>query len=148
MANGGAPFVNQITNPTTVQASAQFIPGTELFQEAVKKGWGPSPNVNTANALTDFAAGKIPMMGGGQWLAATLLQDHPNFKWGFVPDPSVSSGTAYYDAVGIGSPPWQTQANNVVTADWNKILSSGSGSSAGAINSMLSSLRTAMQSSQ
>jgi multiple sugar transport system substrate-binding protein len=222
VANGGAPFVNQITNPTTVGASPQFIQGTELFQEAVKKGWVPSPNVNTANVLTDFAAGKIPMMGGGQWLAATLLQDHPNFKWGFAPDPSLYSGTAYYDAVGIGSPsylpnpsatwkvlqyldttglgeamakepdaptayvpaasaylqaldaggqantaatveaelkaakkvpitfisPWQTQANNVVTADWNKILSSGTGSSAGAINSMLSSLRTAMQSAQ
>jgi hypothetical protein len=44
------------------------------------------------------------MMGGGQWLTTSILQDHPKFQWGWAPQPIVKKNVQIYDAVGIASP--------------------------------------------
>jgi multiple sugar transport system substrate-binding protein len=101
---GGAPFVNSITNPTKVTVSPQFIQGTTLMAQAVQKGYVSPPSYDSSNSATDFAGGKIPMLFGGQWLAAGWLLSPPSFKFGFTPYPIVSKVSQPYDAVGIVSP--------------------------------------------
>ena len=51
-----------------------------------------------------FAAGKVPMMFGGQWLAAGFQTDKPKIKYGFAPFPQVQTPTTLYDSVGICTP--------------------------------------------
>ena len=101
---GGAPFVNDIVNPTSVTASPQFIAGTTLMAQAVQKGYVSPPSYDSSNSATDFAGGKVPMLYGGQWLAAGWLQSPLKFKFGFSSYPIVSKRTQPYDAVGIVSP--------------------------------------------
>ncbi len=62
------------------------------------------PTYDVSNATAGFASGKIPMLWGGQWLAATFLQSKPSFQYGFAPQPIVSKQVQPYDAVGIASP--------------------------------------------
>ncbi len=101
---GGAPFVNDIVNPTSVTASPQFIQGTTLLAQAVQKGYVSPPSYDSSNSATDFAGGKVPMLFGGQWLAAGWLLSPPKFKFGFTSYPIVTKRTQPYDAVGIVSP--------------------------------------------
>jgi ABC-type glycerol-3-phosphate transport system substrate-binding protein len=104
MSAGGAPFINDIVNPTKVTISPQFIQGTTLYEQAISKGYLSPPNFDSSNSPTDFAGGKIPMLYGGQWLAAGWLLSPPKFKFGFSPMPIVSKRVQPYDAVGIVSP--------------------------------------------
>ncbi|HLZ63468.1 MAG TPA: sugar ABC transporter substrate-binding protein [Ktedonosporobacter sp.] len=101
---GGAPFEDKILNPTSVTASPQFIEGTKLFANAVQNGSVTPPGYATDNVQASFAAGKIPMLYFGQWLAAGFLQSKPSFKYGFAPLPVVKDSVQPYDAVGIASP--------------------------------------------
>jgi multiple sugar transport system substrate-binding protein len=104
MSAGGAPFINDIVNPTKVTVSSQFIQGATLYEQAVTKGYISPPNFDSSNSATDFAGGKIPMLYNGQWLAAGWLLSPPKFQFGFAPLPIVSKRVEPYDAVGIVSP--------------------------------------------
>jgi len=103
MSAGGAPFQNDIINPTKVTASPQFIQGVTMYQQAIAKGYVSPPNYDTSNSPTDFAGGKIPMLYGGQWLCAAWLLSPLKFQYGFAPVPIVSKRVQPYDAVGIVS---------------------------------------------
>jgi multiple sugar transport system substrate-binding protein len=100
----GRPFVNRILDPTQVTAGHAFIQGVKMWSHAIQKGWVTGPTYPTADETSVFLAGKIPMLYGGQWLAATFLQNQPSFKWGFAPMPVVQNNVQPYDAVGICSP--------------------------------------------
>jgi multiple sugar transport system substrate-binding protein len=104
MSAGGAPFINDIVNPTKVTVSPQFIQGATLYEQAITKGYVSPPNFDSSNSPTDFAGGKIPMLYNGQWLAAGWLLSPPKFQYGFAPMPLVSKRVEPYDAVGIVSP--------------------------------------------
>ncbi|MCY0897334.1 MAG: extracellular solute-binding protein [Firmicutes bacterium] len=101
---GAAPFENRIVNPTKVTASSQFIAATADFVRAIKKGWMTPPTYTVSNSTAVFASGSVPLMAGGQWLAVSIMQDHPHFKWGWAPAPIVKKDVEMYDAVGIASP--------------------------------------------
>lgn len=101
---GGAPFEDSIVNPKFVTASPQFIEGTKLFANAVQQGYVTPPTYDVSNSTEGFASGKIPMLWGGQWLAASFMQSKPSFQYGFAPMPIVSKQVQPYDAVGIVSP--------------------------------------------
>lgn len=117
VSHGGKPFLNRTVDPTSLYVGSQFVRGVNLLRTAIKNHWSPPPSYPTTNLLTDFGSGKVPMMFGGQWLAATLLQDKPGFKWGFAPIP-MKNNVAPYDAVGIASPSYVPNP----TATW-KVLS-------------------------
>lgn len=162
---GGQPFANKIASPTVVSASPQFKEGTALFVQAIKNGW-ITPPTYTGDSTAAFLSGKAAMMGGGQWIAAALLQSKPKFAWGFAPTPLVSKRVQIYDAVGIASPVYianpeavwkvltylDSKAWEVIlpgapvappayvpaaTPYYNRLRASGQGSTAAAINEML-----------
>ncbi len=101
---GGLPFTNRISNPTKVTAAKQYIKGTQLWVKAIKAGWATPPAYTVSNGTAVFSSGKVPMMGGGQWLTVAILQNKPNFQWGWAPEPIVKRRVEPYDAVGIASP--------------------------------------------
>lgn len=101
---GGIPFENRIAAPTKVTAAKQLIAGTSLMVKAIKNGWVAPPTYTVSNSTAVFATGKVPMMGGGQWLTTSILQDGPKFKWAWAPQPIVKKNVQPYDAVGIASP--------------------------------------------
>lgn len=103
LSAGGAPLQNQYLNPTRITASAQFIQGTTLLAAAIKAGYIAPPTYATDGQLENFLAGNVPMLGGGQWLAAGMLQTKPKFKVGFVPLPQVKTRAQPFDAVGIAA---------------------------------------------
>jgi multiple sugar transport system substrate-binding protein len=101
---GGTSFEDKMINPTSVTAGPEFIEGTKLFASAVQNGYVTPPGYDTSSAQDSFSAGKIPMLYGGQWLAAGFLQAKPTIKYGFAPIPIVKDRVQIYDAVGICSP--------------------------------------------
>lgn len=101
---GGLPFENRITDPTKVTAAKQFVRGTQLWVKAIRAGWVSPPTYTVSNSTAVFATGKVPMMGGGQWLTTAILPEHPKFAWGWAPNPIVKGQVEPYDAVGIASP--------------------------------------------
>ncbi len=101
---GGTSFEDKIINPTSVTAGPQYIEGTKLFVDAIQKGYVTPPGYDTSSAQDSFSAGKIPMLYGGQWLAAGFLQAKPTIKYGFAPLPIVKNRVQIYDAVGVSSP--------------------------------------------
>lgn len=104
LSAGGAPFQNSYLNPTKVTASPQFVEGTKLLVDAIKNGHVAPPTYPTDGQLENFLAGSVPMLGAGQWLAASMLQSAPKFKVGFVPLPQVKVRAQPFDAVGIAAP--------------------------------------------
>lgn len=101
---GGDSFTDRVVSPTKVTISPEFVQGTQKFVDAIKNGYVTPPNYNGGDTSAAFLAGKVPMLWGGQWFAASFLQSSPSFKWGFVPQPMVKNQSAIYDAVGICSP--------------------------------------------
>ncbi|MCL5065820.1 MAG: extracellular solute-binding protein [Firmicutes bacterium] len=101
---GGVPFENRIADPTKITAAKQLIDGTELMVKAIKNGSVAPPTYTVSNSTAVFATGTVPMMGGGQWLTTSILQDSPKFQWGWAPQPIVKRNVQPYDAVGIASP--------------------------------------------
>ncbi|WP_420593556.1 ABC transporter substrate-binding protein [Deinococcus sp.] len=103
LSAGGAAFQDRYLNPSKVTASTQFIEGTTLLAAAIKSGYIAPPSYATDGQLENFLAGNVPMLGGGQWLAAGMLQTKPKFKVGFVPLPQVKVRAQPFDAVGIAA---------------------------------------------
>jgi multiple sugar transport system substrate-binding protein len=110
---GATSFEDKVINPTAVTVSPEFIEGTKLFASAIQSGYVTPPGYDTTNAQDSFSAGKIPMLYGGQWLAAGFLQGKPSIKYGFAPLPIVKNRVQIYDAVGICSPSYIKNPNAV-----------------------------------
>jgi len=101
---GGAPFTDNVNHPTKAEADAKYTEGVQKLTDAVKSGSVAPPGYDASNAQSLFAAGKIPMMFGGQWLAAGFQVDKPKVKYGFAPFPKVTTPATLYDSVGICTP--------------------------------------------
>ncbi len=101
---GGAPFTDNVNHPTKAEADAKYTEGVQKLVDAIKSGSVSPPGYDVANVQSLFAAGKVPMMFGGQWLAAGFQTDKPKVKYGFAPFPQVDAPTTLYDSVGICTP--------------------------------------------
>ena len=101
---GGAPFVDSVNRPTKVTIDPKYREGVGKLAESVKAGATAPPGYDVSTAQALFASGKVPMVWGGQWLAAGFLTDKPTVKYGYAPMPQVSSPVALTDAVGICTP--------------------------------------------
>jgi ABC-type glycerol-3-phosphate transport system substrate-binding protein len=101
---GGAPFTDNVNHPTKAEADAKYTEGVQKLADAIKSGSVSPPGYDVANVQSLFAAGKVPMMFGGQWLAAGFQTDKPKVKYGFAPFPQVDTTTTLYDSVGICTP--------------------------------------------
>ena len=101
---GGAPFTDNVNHPTKAEADAKYTEGVQKLADAIKNGSVAPPGYDAANVQSLFAAGKVPMMFGGQWLAAGFQTDKPKVKYGFAPFPQVDTPATLYDSVGICTP--------------------------------------------
>ncbi len=101
---GGANFTDRVVSPTKVTADAKFAEGLEKFAAGVQAGNFTSPTYTISDTNAAFLAGKLPLLWGGQWNAATFMTSKPSFKIGFAPMPSAGKPVQIYDAVGICSP--------------------------------------------
>jgi len=101
---GGAPFTDNVNHPTKAEADAKYQEGVQKLIDAIKSGSVAPPGYDVSNVQGLFAAGKVPMMFGGQWLAAGFQTDKPKVKYGFAPFPQVDTKASLYDAVGICTP--------------------------------------------
>ena len=101
---GGAPFTDNVNHPTKAEADAKYTEGVQKLVDAIKSGSVSPPGYDAANVQSLFSAGKVPMMFGGQWLAAGFQTDKPKVKYGFAPFPQVDTPTTLYDSVGICTP--------------------------------------------
>jgi ABC-type glycerol-3-phosphate transport system substrate-binding protein len=101
---GGAPFTDNVNHPTKAEADAKYTEGVQKLVDAIKNGSVSPPGYDAANVQSLFSAGKVPMMFGGQWLAAGFQTDKPKVKYGFAPFPQVDTPTTLYDSVGICTP--------------------------------------------
>ena len=88
---GGAPFTDNVNHPTKAEADAKYTEGVQKLADAIKNGSVSPPGYDVANVQSLFAAGKVPMMFGGQWLAAGFQTDKPKVKYGFAPFPQVDT---------------------------------------------------------
>jgi multiple sugar transport system substrate-binding protein len=110
---GGAPFTDNVNHPTKAEADAKYTEGVTKLVDAIKSGAVAPPGYDASNVQALFAAGKVPMMFGGQWLAAGFATDKPKVKYGFAPFPQVTTPATLYDSVGICTP--QYTANEDAT---------------------------------
>jgi ABC-type glycerol-3-phosphate transport system substrate-binding protein len=101
---GGAPFTDNVNHPTKAEADAKYTEGVQKLVDAVKNGSVAPPGYDASNVQSLFAAGKVPMMFGGQWLAAGFQTDKPKVKYGFAPFPQVETPATLFDSVGICTP--------------------------------------------
>jgi ABC-type glycerol-3-phosphate transport system substrate-binding protein len=106
---GGAPFTDNVNHPTKAEADAKFTEGVTKLVDAIKSGSVAPPGYDASNVQALFSAGKVPMMFGGQWLAAGFQTNKPKVKYGFAPFPQVTTPATLYDSVGICTP--QNTAN-------------------------------------
>jgi ABC-type glycerol-3-phosphate transport system substrate-binding protein len=101
---GGAPFTDNVNHPTKAEADAKYTEGVTKLIDGIKSGAVAPPGYDASNSQSLFAAGKVPMMFGGQWLAAGFQTDKPKIKYGFAPFPQVETPATLYDSVGICTP--------------------------------------------
>ena len=101
---GGAPFTDNVNHPTKAEADDKYVEGVTKLAAAIKSGAVAPPGYDASNVQALFSAGKVPMMFGGQWLAAGFQTDKPKIKYGFAPFPQVTTPTTLYDSVGICTP--------------------------------------------
>ncbi|GCE10196.1 ABC transporter substrate-binding protein [Tengunoibacter tsumagoiensis] len=132
LSAGGSSFTDRVVSPTKVTTDAKFVEGTQKFVDGLKAGYFTAPNANTGtDTAAAFLTGKVPMLWGGQWLAASFMTANPSFKIGFAPLPIVSKQVHIYDAVGVCSPSYIKNPDAVWkvityldTKGWNDILPS------------------------
>jgi ABC-type glycerol-3-phosphate transport system substrate-binding protein len=104
MSAGGAPFADSVHQPTKATVDATYTEGVSKLVAGIKSGAVAPPGYDISNQQALFAAGQIPMLWSGQWLASGFLTDKPKIKYGFAPIPQVQKPTTLYDAVGICTP--------------------------------------------
>ncbi|WSQ07871.1 extracellular solute-binding protein [Streptomyces sp. NBC_01231] len=126
---GGAPFADSVNQPTKVTADATFTEGVGKLVAGIKSGAVAPPGYDASNAQSLFAAGQVPMLWSGQWLAAGFLTDKPKIKYGFAPLPQVDKAATLYDAVGICTPSYTKNADATYkvlsyldSTVWTKVL--------------------------
>jgi ABC-type glycerol-3-phosphate transport system substrate-binding protein len=131
LSAGGEGFTDSVNKPTKVVADDKYLEGVRKLSDAVKAGHVAPPGYDATNIQSLFAAGKVPMMFGGQWLAAAYLTDKPKIEYGFAPLPVVDTPVTLYDAVGICTPSYTKNADATYkvleylnTKVWEQVLPS------------------------
>lgn len=104
LSAGGQPLADKINYPTKVTVDSVYTEGVSKLAAAVQNGSVAPPGYVSTNATSAFSTGKLPMLMGGQWLAANFLTDKPTIKFGFAPLPIQKNAATLYDAVGICTP--------------------------------------------
>ena len=103
-SQGGPMFQNKILETDKVTSSVQLVAGAKAWAAAIKDGSVTPRNYPGDGLDRLFAAGRVPMLGAGQWLAKGFIEGKLPFKWGFAPLPTGKNQVTIYDAVGIASP--------------------------------------------
>ena len=103
-SQGGPTFQDRILEASKVTSSPQLVDAAKAWAAAIKDGAVTPRNYPGDGLDRLFAAGKVPMLGAGQWLAKGFIEAKLPFKWGFAPLPGGSKSVTIYDAVGIASP--------------------------------------------
>ncbi|MFF4354410.1 extracellular solute-binding protein [Streptomyces sp. NPDC001530] len=126
---GGAPFTDDVHHPTKVTVDAKYTEGVGKLVAGIKSGAVAPPGYDISSQQSLFAAGEIPMLWSGQWLAAGFLTDKPKIKYGFAPLPQVDKPATLYDAVGICTPSYTKNADATFkvlkyldSTVWTKVL--------------------------
>jgi ABC-type glycerol-3-phosphate transport system substrate-binding protein len=126
---GGAPFTDNVNHPTKAEADDKYVEGVTKLAAAIKSGAVAPPGYDASNVPALFSGGKVPMMVGGQWLAAGFQTDKPKVKYGFVPFPQVNTPTTLYDSVGICTPQYTADEDSAYkvleffnTKVWDAVL--------------------------
>ncbi|HEY0471679.1 MAG TPA: extracellular solute-binding protein [Kribbella sp.] len=126
---GGAPFTDNVNHPTKAEADAKYTEGVTKLAAAIKSGAVAPPGYDASNVPALFSGGKVPMMFGGQWLAAGFQTDKPKIKYGFAPFPQVSTQATLYDSVGICTPKYTANEDSTYkvlqylnTKVWDAVL--------------------------
>jgi ABC-type glycerol-3-phosphate transport system substrate-binding protein len=129
LSAGGAPFADSVHQPTKTTIDATYTEGVRKLVAGIKSGAVAPPGYDISNQQALFAAGQIPMLWSGQWLAAGFLTDKPKIKYGFAPLPQVNKPATLYDAVGICTPSYTQNADATYkvlkyldSTVWTKVL--------------------------
>ena len=129
LSAGGAPFADSVHQPTKTTIDATYTEGVRKLVAGIKSGAIAPPGYDISNQQALFAAGQIPMLWSGQWLAAGFLTDKPKIKYGFAPIPQVNKPATLYDAVGICTPSYTQNADATYkvlkyldSTVWTKVL--------------------------
>ncbi|MCX4457916.1 extracellular solute-binding protein [Streptomyces sp. NBC_01340] len=129
LSAGGAPFADSVHQPTKTTIDATYTEGVRKLVAGIKSGAIAPPGYDISNQQALFAAGQIPMLWSGQWLAAGFLTDKPKIKYGFAPLPQVNKPATLYDAVGICTPSYTQNADATYkvlkyldSTVWTKVL--------------------------
>jgi ABC-type glycerol-3-phosphate transport system substrate-binding protein len=129
LSAGGAPFADSVHQPTRTTIDATYTEGVRKLVAGIKSGAIAPPGYDISNQQALFAAGQIPMLWSGQWLAAGFLTDKPKIKYGFAPLPQVNKPATLYDAVGICTPSYTQNADATYkvlkyldSTVWTKVL--------------------------
>ncbi|MCX5094133.1 extracellular solute-binding protein [Streptomyces sp. NBC_00365] len=129
LSAGGAPFADSVHQPTKTTVDATYTEGVRKLVAGIKSGAIAPPGYDISNQQALFAAGQIPMLWSGQWLAAGFLTDKPKIKYGFAPIPQVNKPATLYDAVGICTPSYTQNADATYkvlkyldSTVWTKVL--------------------------
>ncbi|MFE9441875.1 ABC transporter substrate-binding protein [Streptomyces sp. NPDC006602] len=129
LSAGGAPFADSVNQPTKTTVDAKYTEGVGKLVAGIKSGAVAPPGYDVSNSQSLFAAGQIPMLWSGQWLAAGFLTDNPKIKYGFAPLPQVDKPATLYDAVGICTPSYTQNADATFkvlsyldSTVWTKVL--------------------------
>lgn len=101
---GGAPFVDNVNKPTEFQIDEKFKEGVTKLRESIAAGDTAPPDTDGSNMASMFAAGRQPMMIGGQWLMQSFNNEAKGIKWGWAPLPVQGDSVTMYDAIGMCSP--------------------------------------------
>lgn len=104
-SEGGAAFVDDLTNTTKVTVDDTFLETAEKISGLIADGVIPNTSYETANQLSMFEAGEMAMIYYGQWEVDSLIRNCPDLNWGYAPTPVGSAkATTIYDTVGWVSP--------------------------------------------
>ncbi|MDV9173662.1 extracellular solute-binding protein [Streptomyces sp. W16] len=129
LSAGGAPFADSVNKPTKATIDATYTQGVSKVVAGIKSGAVAPPGYDISNQQALFAAGQIPMLWSGQWLAAGFLTDKPKIKYGFAPLPQQTKPATLYDAVGICTPSYTQNADATFkvlkyldSTVWTKVL--------------------------
>ena len=90
MSAGGAPFTDNVNHPTKAEADASYTEGVGKLVDGASRAGRRATRVRRRRTQPSlFSGGKVPMLFGGQWLAAGFQTDKPKIKYGFAPFPQV-----------------------------------------------------------
>lgn len=104
-AEGGAPFLDNITDTSAITVDDKFIEAATKRKELIAKGILPYTSYDGGNQQSMFEAGEVGLYYYGQWEIDNLLRNCPDLNWGYAATPRGSANaTTTYDTVGWVSP--------------------------------------------